>query len=300
MNEVRRRWPKRLAFITIATLILGVIMLFFVIISSPEYVLSNTLQQISTKPGTYTVTTGGGDNLVVHYDGVYHALDGTYDGVNMQAVLDGKTLYVKTPAPDLFVEKFILPTATTELRSLFTIAAPTLKDRWIAVPIDILLSDDFVGSDCFSGAQSYFATNPGALTQVLQVYNTNKFVRTVQSATTTDTKTYSVGIDKAAYNQFLDTLMQANFYTAIKTHCASFVEQATRDKTAAATIVVTVAARDNSLQSLVANGLTPTQVSVQADYATKPTVTLPTDVMSYDEIVRGATQSLLQSLLHGK
>ena len=295
----RRQWFKRAAIIVVAALFLVVviaIVLFLLWWNSPEKALLDAADYGAKTPGTYHVLAKDTDATITFRDNEY-AIDGTLDGAQIQAILFGNTLFVKTPSPNQLYN-LLMGTSSQQIPAIITAILPTVANQWISVNLDNtnLGAKSFQTSQCLIDEKESIAHDPNARRQWGSAYLSHRFL-SITTAQKGSSKEYDVSVNASARDGFFSALQKTSFYESL-TNCSKNTDalRSLGEGQSPAAAITFVSGGQHILQSMVLNPSSNDPINITTNYKDVPTISLPTKSISSDELVVRYLQSVGGSL----
>lgn len=282
----RTRWFKRSLFgIVLLAIIAGGIAatVFTVWWNGPEKALLDAANYSLDHSGRYHVVAQKADVTVVVGEDKY-SLEGTLDGVQLAAILDGSTLYVKSPEPVKLYQ--LLMGANGQLPAAAQTIATTVRDKWVAVNRDTvtLQAAGAQKMQCMVEEKESIATDPHARGQWRSTYLAHRFL-SVQMAKKSNTTTYDVSVDTKTRQDFFAALLKTSFYQTL-TNCSQTTDILSSIEGASPVAQVMLTSK-HVFQSATLNPRGQDPVHITASYSDVPKIVVPTDAMSLDQLLFG-------------
>lgn len=293
------RWYRQhwLAITFFATGLAAIIFITLAIVmfaawrSSPEKALADAVNYAINMPGEYHFVASGTD-MTLQTDGRRQSWSGTYQDVRFDALVDGNTMYVRSPTPDVFARHFFgiseLPPSMTPL---VTQLIESVKNRWVS--IDVYRLPAGLGtsrSKCLLNGRSQLVANHEVKLELAATYASNKFLTIKTARTTAIDETYTVNLETDKLDNFLKKLATTNFYSSLAGDCTGTLDEIRKLGAKNSDAEVTVTKSDHRLKSVAIGSLRITATDNPVD-----TISLPADVIYYDTLAGTVAQSLLKS-----
>lgn len=290
-------------FIVVSMAIVGISVATHVSwLSSPEKALLDAVQFSTKTPATYTVASKD-IKAAIAYDGSKQAIDGTYKGVQFNAVVSGNLLYVKSETPAELVKLFVPTDAPNNLAPVTDAIIQRITGKWIVVSLERIPFKNAVDSknmSCVLTTKTQLITNEKAKKELVKLYKTNRFVAAEKASETEKSNVLNVTINDDVFHDFIKALQQSKVYSSQKTDCEDFVNGAVtafnREKS---TATVLLSKSKNALQKATITNAVSGQVTVDVVYGDVGSIPVPTDTISYDSITGGVVQTMIQTYLNG-
>lgn len=267
--------------------------------SSPEKLLLDALDYSTKTPAEYKVKSKDIAGTV-SYDGTRNAFNGTYKSVQLRAVLDGSTLYVKSATPAELVKLFVPENLPADAKPAIDAITTLVTNRWVSLPIDDLKFADAAmtkNNSCVTLARAQFITNEDTPKELAKLYENNKFIVADKTATTDKSTTYKLSADGGKYNAFITALVGSKFYNSLKSQCAQTVQKLKSLGGKGITVDAQLSNAKHAMQTLAISGLENDPVKVAATYGNVGTIQTPTDAISYNSLSNTVIQTLVSKYL---
>ena len=297
----RHRWFKlTLIVIGVIALIAAILAAVVVIIwnASPEKALFDSASYALNTPGTYHVKASNTD-IRLDVNGRQYAASGTLNGMQIDAVVNNSTLYIKSSDPQQLYTMFLASSVPGSLAPLVNSILPAFRDRWISVDLQNLSpkSANASAAQCGLDGKNILVADSNSRQQVATTYIMHQFLD-IKSSSSSGRSTYQVSIDDKKFNDFYDSFAKTGFYQSL-TSCSQATSTSVSRSLQGVSLGLTVDQSSHQLKSLSINQ-SGEVTDVTADYSAAPKITVPTGATSYDQISGTIVQSFLKSFLGGR
>lgn len=280
----RMRWFKWLlaSAVVLAVVIAAVATVFLTmwwngpekaLLDATNYALAHDGQyHIASKQADINVTTGAND----------YAVDGTYDGLQFNAVLSGGLLYVKSSDPAKLYQLLMgagdkgLPAATQAI-------ADSVRNQWVSVDLNTVTLQAQGAQDtlCVVEEKDGITNDPNARSQWRSAYLMHRFFN-MQATRHADSTTYVISIDSKTRQDFFAALLKTSFYQGLK-DCSQTTDILSSIKATSPLANVTMAAK-HVFQSITVDPHGSDPVTITASYSHVPQVNVPASSTSFDQL----------------
>jgi|GEM_PF-6738802 len=283
----RTRWFKWSAFgaVLLAVIAIVAIAIFFALWwNGPEKALLDAANYSLEHDGKYHVTSKQSDLTVLVGDDKYE-IDGTYDGLQLNAVLSGRTLYVKSPDPAKLYQ-LLMATDASQIPTAVQTIADSVRNKWIAINLDTvtLQAASAQHLQCFVEEKDSIASDTNARSQWRSAYLAHRFlsVKTTQKTTAT---TYDVSVDTKARQDFFAALLKTSFYQEL-TNCSQKTDILSSIEAVSPLASVTLTSK-HVFESAIFDPQSASPTKITASYSNVPQIALPASSTSLDQLEFG-------------
>jgi hypothetical protein len=280
----RMRWFKWLlvSVALVAVAIAAVATVFLAMWwNGPEKALLDATNYALAHDGQYHIASKQADiNVTAGADN--YAVEGTYHGLQFNAVLSGGLLYVKSPDPAKLYQ-LLMAANDTSLPAATQTIADSVRNRWVSVNLNTVTLQSEGAQDilCVVEEKDSITSDPNARGQWRSAYLMHRFFN-MQTTQHTDSMTYAISIDSKTRQDFFAALLKTSFYQGLK-DCSQTTDILSSIKATSPLATVTMTAK-HVFQSIVVDPHSSDPVTITASYSHVPQVSVPTDSISFDQL----------------
>lgn len=260
--------------------------------SGSEKALLDAINYARKSPAMYTVTTADGSNYTVESDGVQIALKGNVQDVRLEAIADGKDIYLRTSTPkefiDMIVQYDVDEKAPEYLDDWIKSIKSILGDQWILVKIDSFepRSLAVTAIQCAIGLRMNISEADNSLDNVRDTYLSNRFIVTRDTSTKKDNTTYTFSMDENRLRGFFSGLQQTNLggKTTDCGYVPDFMKKAGYEEVV---YDITISQSQHRLQKIIVRDGKTEFATVTVDNAARPEIEVPSNAFDADKLLQG-------------
>ncbi len=282
-KKVRLKWPLIGVVVAVVIIIIVSLTAFALWMNSPQKALMDAANHALENPARYTLKSKGVTASLDVGGKAYHA-SAVIDGLNTEAIISGSTLYLRSDNP-----KALLARMTGEQPGLLGVLRPILsqlKNQWISLSLErpVIKSTDISGLNCLVTARDSLAHNGEAQRELLSTYAGQQFIGISSVKSAGSDMSYVLSLDGAKLQSFKTAFTKTNLFASLVS-CMGFINQPLDTSQLSGAKATVVLSPDHHLKMISLSGVFDDSLQVTADYDAHPTIKIPRDVKTTDQIV---------------
>lgn len=277
-------WLKMFSIVIIALIVLGSVAIAVLSVIwnfSQQKALFDAVDYAIQNPGVYKVVAGP-NKLDITANRQRYAVTGDFSGLKVDFVIVGNSMYVKTPDPNRLFESLVDQKVKGKLAKIKANLSKSMKNKWVKISLETPpIPSSFLSQiNCATDAMDLLAHNPSAWSQLAFLFDQHK-IFTVSSPVKS---TYTAEFDGKQVDNFYDDLIQTSSYRSLD-NCVGVITIELIEKLQGGGVTVALTQPGHYASTIDVEKDSEKVATIRAEYSGVPTVSVPQDAVSIDQII---------------